>query len=71
MTYFRNYMQNCRQRWLSGNEKLTASGASLQPPPSFRGYFALNLLQGLCSLAPMGSPQIKNPPFQNPGSTTV
>jgi len=64
-------MQNCRQRWLSDNEKLTASGGFAPAPRRFRGCFAANLLQGLGSLAPLGSTQIHNPPFQNPGSTGV
>jgi len=41
-------MQNLRQRWLSGNEKLTASGVSLQPPV-FGVCFAPNLLLGSTS----------------------
>jgi len=48
-------MPECRQRWLSGNEKLTAPVASLQPSPRFQGCFAPNLLQGLRLLAPLGS----------------
>jgi len=64
-------MQNCRQRWLSDNEKLTASGGFAPAPAVFGVALPLTSSKGSALWPHWDRPQIHNPPFQNPGSTGV